>query len=48
MGTTFGNGGYATLKKGSDCGIRRRIFRYNYSIMTVVTMLLVLVSLFAF
>jgi C1A family cysteine protease len=48
MGTSFGNLGVVTIKKGKDCGIRRRIFRYNYSLQTVVTILLVLVSLFAF
>lgn len=47
-GTGFGSGGYATLKKDSECGLRRRVVRYNFGVQAVVTALLVLVSLVAF
>lgn len=47
-GTGWGSGGYATLKKGKECGLRTRIYRYNFGMQAVVTVLLVLVSLFAF
>lgn len=47
-GTDWGNNGYLLLKHGKECGLRRRVFRYNWSLNAAVTFALVLVSLFAF
>jgi len=47
-GTSWGNGGYVTFTKGSECGLRTRIFRFNSGVQAGVAAVLILVSLVAF
>jgi hypothetical protein len=44
-GTSWGNQGYATLKKGKECGLRKRVYRYNWNTMISITSLLVMINL---
>lgn len=30
-GTSWGDGGYLLLKKGKECGLRKRVYRYNWA-----------------
>lgn len=46
-GTTWGNNGIGTLKKDKECGIRRRIYRYNWSLKTAVTLFVLFISFIA-
>jgi C1A family cysteine protease len=47
-GTGWGDQGYALLKEGKECGLRRRIYRFNSALNLAVTVALVLISVIAF
>jgi hypothetical protein len=47
-GTGWGSGGYILLKHGKECGLRRRVYRYNWGFNIAVTLFLLLVSLISF
>lgn len=47
-GTGWGDQGYALLKHGKECGLRRRIYRFNWNVKLALTAVLLLVSVIAF
>lgn len=46
-GTTWGSGGYALMTKKKECGLRNRIYRFNWSSGLIVSVLLSVISMFA-
>lgn len=48
LGTGWGNNGYALLKNNKACGLKRRVYRYNWNINLAVSVVLALATLLAF
>lgn len=46
-GTGWGNLGYATVTKKKECGLRKRIYRFNWSSGLIVSVLLSVISMLA-